>query len=110
MSTTYDYYTQLRQQYGGFQLKLFPLIGRGDSRVLIEDNPVILDDNEVFTELPENLNNYYTWAAIKIKPHLKTYRKLSGIYKCCFYLDNVMKASIVINFDSPRDLDSFVFQ
>lgn len=106
MSTTYEYYTQLRQQYGGFQLKLFLLV----DHVLIEDNPITLNDNEVFTELPDNLNNYYTWAAIKIKPHLKINRGLSGTYKCCFFLDNVMKASIVINFDSPRDLDSFVFQ
>jgi hypothetical protein len=69
---------------------------------------ILINDKEIFTSIPENINNYYSWAAIQTKKYLK-HNKIKGKYKCVFVYGGKDRASIVINCDTNTDLDAMVF-
>lgn len=110
MSSAYKYYTDFRKKNDAFTIVIERIKNNSCAEQLL-----ILEDSKVIQEIPENLCNYYAWAAIAIKKHIKDKYKLSGTCMCSFYSNytsNYRKkhAHIVIDCDSNLDLDAPVYQ
>ena len=114
-SSIYHYYTKIRSDEDGIIVSLHRIIEResdGTIRCRLDENfvPITFKDTAVFNELPPNLGNYYTWAAIQIKKYLQNMLNLKEVYKCSFYHTGKLKATIVIDCGSDHDTDDPLFQ
>lgn len=68
-----------------------------------------LNDIDVLPELPENLNNYYTWSGIHVKKYLKK-QNYKGTHKLTWLVGEVSIATLIVNCDTDRDKDAPVYQ
>jgi len=77
---------------------------------------ITLKVDDLFTddEIPKNLNNFYTWAAIQIKKFLKREKQMLGLVRCTYYINYdtnpKYQSSIVMNLDTERELDATLFE
>jgi len=101
MTTSYHHFTPLK---GRFVIAL----DRIENYKLVPFTTLEFKDTDFFDELPLNLGNYYSWAAVEIKKELKPH--LTGLWRCSFFLVGERKATIVMNFNSKMETDGFLFQ
>ena len=105
---SWKYYTKLREK-NPFTVEIIR-IENGELKELL----FVFDDAIVAQTLPDNLGNYYSWMAIQVKKYIKSEYKLTGLVKCIFYsnyeTNKKCHASIVIDCDSNKDLDAFLYQ
>ena len=113
MSETYEYYSKFKKDNDAFTIIIEDL---GKRRIL-----KVFNDNLVFQNLPQNLGNYFSWAAIQIKKYLKdlVVDPANGlqlqVYKCIFYSnyktpERKYHAEILINLESNKDIDGVLYQ
>ncbi len=68
-----------------------------------------LNDIDVLPDLPENLNNYFTWSGKHIKKYLKK-QNYKGTHKLSWHVGDVRKATLIVDCDTEKDKDAPVFQ
>jgi hypothetical protein len=80
MLTSYEYYTQFRKEHNAFTI-VIERVEKSQCKGIL----LTFKDSEVFNELPENLGNYYSWAAILIKKYIKEKYGITGKCLCSYY-------------------------
>lgn len=118
MTNSCEFYTNLREGIGGFTIELTRIMNSKTEDFEKDLAPfpfLIMNDYLLFNKLPENLNNYYSWAALEVKKFLQK-QKVHGNIKCIFYSRYFTKekenhAHTVINCDRfSGDLDAPIWQ
>lgn len=105
MTSTYSYYTTLRQNIGGFTIQIHRVTDNYKLGGLLMQ----FNDREVFENLPTNLNNYFSWSGIEIKKYIKK-KGIRGHVLCTWRIYSEKRATLAIDCNSDKNLDAPVYE